>query len=280
MAVDATAKIVPGHGTLFVADKNTACPADPLTAFTLLGTPPAGWVNIGHTSTDNTAAFTRDGGDKTVLDSWLQDAVGVIYASTNWGLTINPIQVDQLSLDLAFGGSFDDDGGYIIPGSNTGIEKALFLLATDGTGSLGFYIPNNSVTLGDAPSIKTDGFFELPLASSILAADTSVIPAAANGKTAIMKVYKTGLQAAVPYIASADPTAATEGDQVTILGSGFTGVTGAAGVKFGATNATSYVVVGDSTIVAVMPAGSAGAANIVVTSAAGASTAFPYTRGA
>lgn len=280
MAIDATAKIVPGHGTLFVADVNTPVPANPLTAFTLTGTPPTGWVNLGHTSKDNTAAFTRDGGDKTVLPSWLADGVFTIYAATNWGLTINSIQIDELSLDLAFGGSFDTDGGYIIPASNDGVEKALFLLATDGTGALGFYQPNTSVALGDAPSIKTDGFFELPLAASIMAADAAVIPPAANGKPGLMKVYKTGLQASVPFIASALPSGAAAGSQVTITGSGFTGVTGAASVKFGATNASSYVVVNDTSIVAVMPAGSAGAANIVVTSPAGPSAAFAYTRGA
>jgi hypothetical protein len=51
-------------------------------------------------------------------------------------------------------------------------------------------------------------------------------------------------------------------------------------VKFGATNATSWLVVSDSLIVAVMPAGTAGAANITVTNSAGTSPAFTYVRGA
>lgn len=86
--------------------------------------------------------------------------------------------------------------------------------------------------------------------------------------------------AAVPVIASASPTAVSVGNQVTITGNGFTGTIATTGVKFGATNATSWTVISDSLIVAIMPAGSAGAANIVVTNAAGASTAFSYTRGA
>jgi len=86
--------------------------------------------------------------------------------------------------------------------------------------------------------------------------------------------------AAVPALVSALPSAAVAASQVTISGQGFTGVTGAASVKFGATNATSYVVVSDTIIVAVMPAGSAGAANVTVTNAAGTSTALSYTRGA
>ncbi|KMM44859.1 hypothetical protein CWIS_13575, partial [Cellulomonas sp. A375-1] len=83
-----------------------------------------------------------------------------------------------------------------------------------------------------------------------------------------------------PTLTSATPSAVAQGGQVTIKGSGFTGTIPTSGVKFGATNATSWVVVGDSTIVAIMPAGTAGAANTVVTNAAGASDALPYTRGA
>lgn len=84
----------------------------------------------------------------------------------------------------------------------------------------------------------------------------------------------------VPTITAATPSAAVAAATVTITGTGFVGVTGAASVKFGATNATSYTVVSDTSITAVMPNGTAGAANIVITNANGASTAFTYTRGA
>lgn len=86
--------------------------------------------------------------------------------------------------------------------------------------------------------------------------------------------------AAVPVIATATPSGVAAGGQVSITGNGFTGTIATTGVKFGATSATSWVVLSDSLLVAVMPAGTAGAANIVVTNAAGASTAFTYTRGA
>lgn len=90
----------------------------------------------------------------------------------------------------------------------------------------------------------------------------------------------TGWAATVPTLSSALPSGAAAGAQVTIKGTGFSTVSGAAGVKFGAVNATSYTVVDPTTIVAVVPAGTAGSANVVVTSTAGASTALPYTRGA
>ncbi|GAB3081043.1 hypothetical protein GCM10027053_52000 [Intrasporangium mesophilum] len=87
-----------------------------------------------------------------------------------------------------------------------------------------------------------------------------------------------GTAATAPMLLSALPSGAAAGAQVTITGSGFTGTTGAAGVKFGANNASSYVIVSDQVIVAIMPAGTAGPANVVVTNGVGASTALAYTR--
>ena len=95
--------------------------------------------------------------------------------------------------------------------------------------------------------------------------------------TAITNPYAA---AAVAVITSATPSAVAVGGQVQINGSGFIGTIATTGVKFGATNATSWIVVSDNVIIAVMPTGSAGAANIVVTNAAGPSTALSYTRGA
>lgn len=84
-----------------------------------------------------------------------------------------------------------------------------------------------------------------------------------------------------PRVTGVTPSAALAASSILIVGAGFTGVTGATGVKVGATNATSYVVHSDTQIVAVMPAGSPGSAPITVThSTRGASLAFPYTRGA
>jgi len=279
MGANKSATIVPGHGTLFVADVNEAMPVD-WTDFGLTGAAPAGWINIGHTSKDNQPAFSKEGGDKTVLDTWLADAVDVIYASTSWSLGFNSLQIDEDNLNLAFGGNFDTDGGYIVPSSNAGQEKALVLYSTDGTGAIAFYIPNTSVAVGDAPSIDATKFFEIPLSAQILAADDAVIPAAANGLPGIMKIYKTGLVQAIPTLVSATPSAVAVGGLVQIIGTGFEGVTGATGVKFGGTNATSYTVIDDSHINAIMPAGSAGSAPVVVTSPGGASDPLAYTRGA
>lgn len=81
----------------------------------------------------------------------------------------------------------------------------------------------------------------------------------------------------LPAVATATPTGAAAGAQVTITGAAFTGATS---VKFGATNASAFTVVSDSVIVAVVPAGTAGTANVTVITAAGTSNALSYTRGA
>jgi hypothetical protein len=87
--------------------------------------------------------------------------------------------------------------------------------------------------------------------------------------------------ASVPVVLSATPSGVAVGGQVRITGQGFAGTVATTGVKFNSVNATSWIVDGDTVIYAIMPAGSAGTGNIVVTNATGASTpAYPYTRGA
>jgi hypothetical protein len=82
--------------------------------------------------------------------------------------------------------------------------------------------------------------------------------------------------AAVPVVTSALPSGAATGALVTLTGTNFTGTSA---LTVGGVSAPTRTVVSDSTIVFVMPSGSAGSANIIVTNPAGASTAFAYTRG-
>lgn len=82
---------------------------------------------------------------------------------------------------------------------------------------------------------------------------------------------------ATPVIANVDTVAPTAvstagGQLVTIRGRGFSAVTGAAGVKIGGTNATSYTVLSDNVIAAITPAHAAGSAQVLVTNGVGAST--------
>jgi hypothetical protein len=79
--------------------------------------------------------------------------------------------------------------------------------------------------------------------------------------------------APVPLIASLSPaTGGTAGGTLVVIsGAYFTSVSGATGVKFGATNATSYTVIADNKIAAIAPAGAAATVRVTVTNANGAS---------
>jgi hypothetical protein len=84
---------------------------------------------------------------------------------------------------------------------------------------------------------------------------------------------------AIPTVTGLSPATGTTagGTLVRITGSNFkdrngnTVVTGATGVKFGATNATSYQVYDRQTIFAIAPAGGAGTVQVSVTNTAGVS---------
>ena len=76
-------------------------------------------------------------------------------------------------------------------------------------------------------------------------------------------------------ITSALPASQGAGQVVTIVGTGFSGVTG---VKFGAANAAMFVVESSTSIKAVLPQGSAGSAAVKVVKGAVESGAFAYTR--
>jgi hypothetical protein len=82
----------------------------------------------------------------------------------------------------------------------------------------------------------------------------------------------------VPIIDLVTPNQAATAATVYIEGEKFTGVAGATGVKFAATNATSYVVVNDGLITAVVPAVTLGSAPITVTNPAGVSNSYPWTK--
>ncbi|MGA2037590.1 MAG: IPT/TIG domain-containing protein, partial [Acidimicrobiales bacterium] len=74
----------------------------------------------------------------------------------------------------------------------------------------------------------------------------------------------------VPTVTGVSPTSGPTagGTSVTVSGSGFTGATG---VDFGSTPATSFSVTNDNTITATSPTGSAGTVDITVTTAGGTS---------
>lgn len=183
MAFNTNATIIPGKGTVLVADPDTAVPTDYKTldptnetAMNDATTGTAkGWKTMGHTSRENTVALSKEGGEATQIGSWWDEALRSQYAPTNWNIGINSLQVDSLTLGLAFGGgTLDTTKGSYAFGDIVPQKKALYVLIIDSGGNrMAFYIPNTTVSIGDAPELPTDSFFEIQLSAAMLNSATT-----------------------------------------------------------------------------------------------------------
>lgn len=159
--------IIPGRGAIFTADVGTAAP----NYKTITPDTGGAWDCLGHTSKENAVSIGKEGGDVTSYDSWWADALAVTYGSNSWTLTVNALELAPHVLDLAFGGELEETtttGGYVVPASVVAVEKALFLLALQGTKRMGLYLPKVSITLGDAPTFDPTRFLEIPLSAAVL----------------------------------------------------------------------------------------------------------------
>lgn len=214
------------------------------------------WVQVKGV-TDFNPQVTPNKQDSTTYDSNGWDSVEI--SANAWSVTLKVLR-------QTVAGVFDP-GQELIRArqSQFGAAARLYIRWYDNTG-----LPeaNTGYAIVEWNRSKT-GVKDLDEAQATLTGDGAL--------TAITNPYA---PTAVPVVTSASPTAVAVGGLVTIIGQGFTGTVVTSGVKFGATNATNWVVVSDSEIIATMPAGTAGAANVVVTNATGASVALSYTRGA
>lgn len=179
MGFNAGATLIPGKGTVLVADPDSPVPTDYMTfnpgpGGNLLTAAPD-WDVIGHCSRENTVALSKDGGDATQIGSWWDEALRSNYAPTNWSATVNSIQIDALTLGLAFGGGeLDSVAGSYAVGDIVPQAKALYILVMDSNlNRMGFYIPNTTVSIGDAPEFAVDAFFEIQLSAAMLNSPTT-----------------------------------------------------------------------------------------------------------
>jgi len=265
MSLDASTTIIPGRGSVLFAPVDTA-PFD----FDLfdVNTPATytGWT-ISHTSKDNAVALTKDGGDLTQNDSWEQEGVDSSKASTTLGWTASKLQFDQAGFEMAFGlGTNEWDAttqSYKVKELGT-VKKAVIIIMIGGDGRRGgWYFPNNTVTIGDMPQVDPEAFFEVQLAGQILASESTGIRLQPHAVRPFLTT---------PVVTSLAPATGAEagGDSVVITGTGFYKVTATTGVKFGSTDATSWVVDSPTQITAVSPAGT-GTVDVTVTNSAGTS---------
>lgn len=116
--------------------------------------------------------------------------------------------------------------------------------------------------------------------SKTAVADVEEITVTFDGDGIVTSITNPVTNANNPVVSSVTPSAAATGALINIQGAYFTGTIASTGVKIGGVSATSWTVVSDSLIVAVVPTGSAGSAPVTVTNANGTSNSFAYTRAA
>lgn len=172
MALNSDATILPGRGTVFLADRDTAAPdyktVDPTKPDTFTG-----WECLGHTSRENQVSLSKDGGDATQLGSWWDAAIRESREASTWSWTVNSLQVDKTTLKIAWPNGEVRDGAFWVPGADTTASKAAFILMVDGDTRAGIYLPNTPMSIGDAPEIDLENFFEIQLSGSILSSPTT-----------------------------------------------------------------------------------------------------------
>lgn len=169
MALDATQTIIPGRGLVLIDEVDAAPPildeivsTDPSTFGTA--------VALGHTSRENTVSFSKEGGEQTQRGSWEDEAIRTTSSPTTWGVTVNALQVSNSVLSLAFGGGTYDAGTkkFSVPGSTSAVSKSLFIVMFDGDQRSAWHLPNVDITLGDAPEVDVENFFEIQLSGTLL----------------------------------------------------------------------------------------------------------------
>ncbi|WP_312964330.1 hypothetical protein [Kocuria rhizophila] len=173
MALDAGKTIIPFRGNVLVAPVDTA-PID-ISSF-VIGDDKTytGWQSLGHTSRENSVALEKDGGDAEQKGSWEDEGLDAVYEPTAWSSTVNALQMDQETFELAFpGGEWDEATQSYDVGNIGTVERAVQVIFAPGDKRAGFYMPRGQITLGDAPELDVEEFFELQLRIQALSSQTT-----------------------------------------------------------------------------------------------------------
>lgn len=246
---------------------NTGSGVAPVDADSALGT---GWVDLGYANEDGVSE-TRDRTTNRIK-AWQNAAVvRTVVTEAAMRITVTLIESKKDVLEAFYAATADSAGGLVIDPFTTGGRKKWCVDVVDGTDYIRSYIPQGELVEPPADVVAASGD---PIGYQMV---IDAYPDAALGGS-VKKFYSSlATAAAAPTIESVTPSAAAEAELVVIRGTSFTGTTA---VKFGGTDAADYSVVDPTTIVAALPAGSAGSAAVTVTNATGTSSSFAYTRAA
>lgn len=240
---------------VYIAPIGTALPATLATAFS------ASWLQAGHIA-DDQIEVGRDWG----IDDDYYSIEGVLVASAKGQyketLKFSFLEDNATTRSLIFPGSSDTA---ILTPTSTPVLLALDMRFQNGA-------RERLITKKNA-LIDVEGWTWGQELTKFPATAKIFPDATVTGGQLWVRQYTA--PTALPVITSALPSGAAAGALVTLTGSHFAGTTAA---TIGGVSVPTRTIVNDSTLVLLMPAGSAGSAPIIVTNATGASDAFPYTR--
>jgi hypothetical protein len=152
MSINDNGLIIGAHGALFTAENLT----NPITVddgtgtcanFTLEGTPPTGWTNWGHLSIDALPTPSVEGGESTVLGTWLKDNTDQNTTPKTAKLTFTGVQIDSETL-----GALDAMDTARVP-------LSLFMLVVGAKGfRWGQWWPSSICNVVGEPTFARDGY--------------------------------------------------------------------------------------------------------------------------
>jgi hypothetical protein len=233
-------------------------------------TPTAGPAAGGNTVTVTGSGFASG----AIVTFGSAPATGVIVGSATTLSCVAPLGSGTVNVQVTTpGGTGTDSGAYTyLPAPSVSSISPTSGPTTGGTTitvtGTGFVSGATTVTVGGnaATNVAVANANTLYCTSPAgTSGNASVVVTTSGGASTGSVLFK---YIVVPSISAISPAAGpiAGGTSVTITGSGFTGATK---VKFGATNAASFVVNTDSSITAVSPSETAGSVYVSVTTAGG-----------
>lgn len=223
--------------------------------------------------------LTEDGGFEWTLEAdgdpitFWQEGYSLPTGLANAELVLKLAQTDEIVRGIIRGKTADSNGYMTIDAGGTDVKYSVFTEEIFKNGVIRRrWAPNVSIK-----SVKEDKNERGNVLGYEVTLTIHRAPEVQNNHFGEWLIPAATVVSAAPTITAVEgsPNPAGTGELVVITGTGFATATA---VTFGGTAATDFDIVSNTEITAVLPAGSAGATNVVVTNPVGASAPFSYTR--
>ncbi|MET3349644.1 UNVERIFIED_ORG: hypothetical protein ABID57_001316 [Arthrobacter sp. UYEF1] len=223
--------------------------------------------------------FTEDGGFEWTTEA---DGDAIVFYQEGYSqpsglakaeLKLKLAQTDEIVRSIIRGKTADSNGYMTIDAAGTDVKYSLFTEEIFKNGVIRRrWAPNAGVL-----SVKEDRSERGSVLGYEVTFKIDRSPSVENNHFGEWLIPAAAAASAAPVVTAVagDPDPAGTGELVTITGTGFSTATA---VTVGGTAVTDFDIDSGTQITAVLPAGAAGAANVIVTNPVGGSAAFSYTR--